>query len=1020
MASEVAALPTATANGAEGEIRAAMSDITGLSTMDRETEAPRWKDPAEPRGLTCSPIPIIICEGEGTGEKSAPAKAIPASEKSNSGCDSREKETSGAVKEPDQQFKGTQVDLSQEQAETEEDFNCEFLQGRDGLSWESMGASESLSWEPGVGLNQELIRAKMGLNQEPTKPGDTLNEEPEVATESLSHELQGARDSLIQESKGSIDSLSNELQSASDSLSQDPKGATDSLIQEPKGTRDGLNLEFMEVGENLIWEPVGTREVQHWDCLILEPLRLDKEDAEDREQEKELRDRQLASTAFTGRQQAAADVEASILMTDVNKTEVEHTYSAMIGANPAKGEILQDITWQDQQVGANTFPHSSWAPIATCNTEAATPGDRDQREQVREGYSVSSAGGVKNNTVWEGQTPERASLLESEEQAPVTDLNQSCQGSAIAPAYSQFQCQGPKERPETMALENGDHSDTLSDSEISTDFSSGNTFEPAPSSETPIEREIRLNMEREELLRKERGITSSLGSQQYVEVRMKPILSQSLPIVPTLPKEKDRQLAGVQMQRDILLESQREEDLMQLGKVQGLYDRGMPQELQEKRLLFEQKQDGLESTALKKLSRSFSTEISPAKTAESKKGPSYAEASSANMIILEHGTFQQPTISSSPIATKRPLTSSQASHPRVGDGEFNPSVSSQGSVDSIQSNPFFKLHSKSPLSLLEQEIREVRERENELRRLRHNLYGLQHLDTSEQDQHTPEGEQPTAKSSLPERQSFGKLDVTWPPPRAADNMNGKTSEQKTFLQRSHSVTAYKSFHQTCLSYSPLIPIVVEQTGRGERAYDIYSRLLRERIVCVMGPIDDTVASLVIAQLLFLQSESNKKSIHMYINSPGGSVTSGLAIYDTMQYILNPICTWCVGQAASMGSLLLAAGSEGMRHSLPNSRIMIHQPSGGARGQATDIAIQAEEILKLKKQINEIYAKHTKQPLSVIENVMERDRYMSPVEAQEFGLLDKVLVQPPHDGEDEPELIQKESTSVPPPMPEKQD
>uniref|UniRef100_A0A8C5PGN7 ATP-dependent Clp protease proteolytic subunit n=1 Tax=Leptobrachium leishanense TaxID=445787 RepID=A0A8C5PGN7_9ANUR len=174
-------------------------------------------------------------------------------------------------------------------------------------------------------------------------------------------------------------------------------------------------------------------------------------------------------------------------------------------------------------------------------------------------------------------------------------------------------------------------------------------------------------------------------------------------------------------------------------------------------------------------------------------------------------------------------------------------------------------------------------------------------------------------------------------------------------------------------------------GRGERAYDIYSRLLRERIICMMGPIDDSLASLVIAQLLFLQSESNKKPIHMYINSPGGSVTSGLAIYDTMQYILNPICTWCVGQAASMGSLLLAAGTNGMRHSLPNSRIMIHQPSGGARGQATDIAIQAEEILKLKKQINEIYAKHTRQPLSLIESVMERDRYMSPTEAQAITL-----------------------------------
>ncbi|XP_068130300.1 ATP-dependent Clp protease proteolytic subunit, mitochondrial isoform X3 [Hyperolius riggenbachi] len=235
-----------------------------------------------------------------------------------------------------------------------------------------------------------------------------------------------------------------------------------------------------------------------------------------------------------------------------------------------------------------------------------------------------------------------------------------------------------------------------------------------------------------------------------------------------------------------------------------------------------------------------------------------------------------------------------------------------------------------------------------------------------------------------------------------------------------SLPQVRNLHRGPLRLSPLIPIVVEQTGRGERAYDIYSRLLHERIICVMGPIDDTLSSLVIAQLLFLQSESNKKPIHMYINSPGGSVTAGLAIYDTMQYILNPICTWCVGQAASMGSLLVAAGSTGMRHSLPNSRIMIHQPSGGARGQATDIAIQAEEILKLKKQINEIYAKHTRQPLSLIESVMERDRYMSPTEAQEFGILDKVLVHPPQDGEDEPELVRKSeetgTSPVSPPLP----
>ncbi|XP_072298196.1 ATP-dependent Clp protease proteolytic subunit, mitochondrial [Eucyclogobius newberryi] len=222
----------------------------------------------------------------------------------------------------------------------------------------------------------------------------------------------------------------------------------------------------------------------------------------------------------------------------------------------------------------------------------------------------------------------------------------------------------------------------------------------------------------------------------------------------------------------------------------------------------------------------------------------------------------------------------------------------------------------------------------------------------------------------------------------------------------------RSIHHTAVWRSPLIPIVVEQTGRGERAYDIYSRLLRERIICVMGPIDDSIASLVIAQLLFLQSESNNKPIHMYINSPGGVVTSGLAIYDTMQYILNPISTWCVGQAASMGSLLLASGTPGMRHSLPNARIMVHQPSGGARGQATDIAIQAEEIMKLKKQLNNIYSKHTGQLLETIEGVMERDRYMSPMEAQDFGIIDKVLVHPPQAGQDEPELVQKEPPQTP--------
>ncbi|KAJ8953263.1 hypothetical protein NQ318_015845 [Aromia moschata] len=192
----------------------------------------------------------------------------------------------------------------------------------------------------------------------------------------------------------------------------------------------------------------------------------------------------------------------------------------------------------------------------------------------------------------------------------------------------------------------------------------------------------------------------------------------------------------------------------------------------------------------------------------------------------------------------------------------------------------------------------------------------------------------------------------------------------------------------------LIPIVVEQTGRGERSYDIYSRLLKERIICLMGPIHDNLSSLIVAQLLFLQSESSNKPIHLYINSPGGSVTAGLGIYDTMQYILPPVATWCVGQACSMASLLLAAGTPGMRHSLPNARIMIHQPSGGAQGQATDIQIQAEEIIKLKKQINQLYVRHTGKDLAVIERVIERDYFMSPEEAKNFGLIDKVLTRPP--------------------------
>ena len=188
----------------------------------------------------------------------------------------------------------------------------------------------------------------------------------------------------------------------------------------------------------------------------------------------------------------------------------------------------------------------------------------------------------------------------------------------------------------------------------------------------------------------------------------------------------------------------------------------------------------------------------------------------------------------------------------------------------------------------------------------------------------------------------------------------------------------------------LIPMVVEQSSRGERAYDIYSRLLKERIIFLTGPIDDNIASLICAQLLFLESENPKKEISFYINSPGGIIWSGLAIYDTMQYISSKIMTICVGQAASAGSLLLTAGENEMRFSLPNSRIMVHQPSGGYQGQVTDIEIQTNEIIKTKKRLNEIYAKHTGKNLSEVEKIMERDKYFSPQEAIKFGLIDKVV------------------------------
>jgi ATP-dependent Clp protease, protease subunit len=188
----------------------------------------------------------------------------------------------------------------------------------------------------------------------------------------------------------------------------------------------------------------------------------------------------------------------------------------------------------------------------------------------------------------------------------------------------------------------------------------------------------------------------------------------------------------------------------------------------------------------------------------------------------------------------------------------------------------------------------------------------------------------------------------------------------------------------------MVPIVIEQSGRGERAYDIYSRLLRERVIFLVGPVNDQTANLVVAQLLFLESENPDKDISLYINSPGGSVSAGLSIFDTMQFIKPDVSTLCMGMAASMGSFLLMAGAKGKRFALPNSRVMIHQPSGGAQGQATDIEIQAREILKTREQLNRIYAERTGQPLERIAADMERDRWMSPAEALDYGLIDKVL------------------------------
>lgn len=189
--------------------------------------------------------------------------------------------------------------------------------------------------------------------------------------------------------------------------------------------------------------------------------------------------------------------------------------------------------------------------------------------------------------------------------------------------------------------------------------------------------------------------------------------------------------------------------------------------------------------------------------------------------------------------------------------------------------------------------------------------------------------------------------------------------------------------------SNLVPMVIEQTSRGERAFDIFSRLLKERIIFVTGPIEDGMAALVTSQLLFLESENPKREIHMYINSPGGYVTSGLAIYDTMQYIRSPVSTVCIGQAASMGSLLLAAGAKGIRICLPNARVMVHQPSGGFRGQASDIQRHAEDIISTKRRLNQIFVKHSGQPYEVVEKTLDRDHFMTAEEARVFGLVDRV-------------------------------
>ncbi|XWS54338.1 hypothetical protein CRYUN_Cryun10bG0081400 [Craigia yunnanensis] len=221
-------------------------------------------------------------------------------------------------------------------------------------------------------------------------------------------------------------------------------------------------------------------------------------------------------------------------------------------------------------------------------------------------------------------------------------------------------------------------------------------------------------------------------------------------------------------------------------------------------------------------------------------------------------------------------------------------------------------------------------------------------------------------------------------------MRALISTTKRLISSTTTATLSRSNHRNF----GLIPMVIEHSSRGERAYDIFSRLLKERIVCINGPINDDTAHVVVAQLLFLESENPSKPIHMYLNSPGGHVTAGLAIYDTMQYIKSPINTICLGQAASMASLLLAAGAKGERRSLPNATIMIHQPSGGYSGQAKDITIHTKQIVRVWDSLNALYSKHTGQPVDVIEKNMDRDKFLTPEEAKEFGLIDEVIDQRP--------------------------